>query len=795
VLFRSASLPIGATAANSGNIILDNTDKLFNIFGNSLYGKYTTPDVPFFISFDHELRKYGTSEEILLATEMYADTWTFSNSSMTAEVTLRDYSKYLQEKTVDSYVDQGITAGRAISDLMLSSGFPRRKIIFIDKYDEVVFLDKPKAYVAFNDTYEQIVDSIDSGVAHIFDHCQYLDFISPANNLTLGKSLLYSDTLSTQDESERRLTSNIESTFEPYYRQGSISESFTNLGSEDIIGNSTNSWTTEIFHFVDFDNFNQFDTEIMLIKNESAGFSQRYNYKLYYEVSGSEVTYSWGFLNTSNVEQKITAPPVDASIPHQIVVRKTGGSPNVFDLIIDGAVSATLSTSVAINTTSCPYFYIESYSGIYNQKTFVSNFSFYDYALPNQNIYNHFVSSSVALVSTYRYLYAADETYWDAMLSIATADLGMFYIDEYGIFRYEFRNFIHEDIFQKHQSSQYTFSDDVNIIEGNYVTEVQTNKISVAVKKVSVESTSTSGLWSAADGESLITGTLSSSVSPESTGVTLTSTTDPYWFNSGYIKIDDEIIRYNDISGNVLGKLERGYFGTTPSWHAAGSLVREVKYFNIVYSSKPAAAVKYPKLTNNFADVDRFSATAGSAEIIVSVSDSAPKNATYVLSGTNALTGIKDGFSLAGVAVNNSESEELVTDMASEITSNLRRYGVKELKIDNPFIQNKDYAKLIADYVLGYYKEPVRILDVQTLAVPNLQLGDLITISKFEDLGIVDEKYWVVSISMSYDGGITQNLSLRAYGDTIQRPGFTFGSTAVEYTPPPSGGGGLFPQS
>ena len=792
-----ASLPIGATAANSGNLILDNTDKLFNIFGNTLYGKYTTPDVPFFFSFDHELAKYGTSEEILLATEMYADTWTFSNSSMTAEVTLRDYSKYLQEKTVDSYVNQGITAGRAISDLMLSSGFPRRKINFIDKYDEVIFLDKPKAYVPFNDTYEQIIDSLENSVIHIFDHCQYLDFRAVPDNLTLGKSLLYSDSLSVQDESERKIIANIESTFEPYYRQGSMTESFFNLGSENIIGNSTNSWTTEIFHFVDLDNFNQLDTEIMLMKNVNTGFTERYNYKLSYEVSGSEITYSWGFLNTSNVEQKITASPVDASIPHQIVVRKTGGSPNVFDLIIDGVVSATLSTSVAINTANCIYFYISPYRAESSTKTFVSNFSFYDYALPDQNIYNHFVSSSVALISTYRYLYAADETYWDAMLSIATADIGMFYIDEYGIFRYEFRNFIHEDIFDKHQNSQYTFSDDVNIIEGNYVTEVQTNKISVAVKKVSVESTSTSGLWSASDGESLITGTLSSSISPESTGVTLTSATDPYWFNSGYIKIDDEIIRYNDISGNVLGKLERGYFGTAVSWHAAGSLVREVKYFNIVYSSKPAAAVKYPLLTNNFVDVDRFSATSGSAEIIVSVSEGAPKNATYLLSGTNALTSIKDGFSLAGVAVSNSENEELVTDMASEITSNLRRYGVKELKIDNPFIQNKDYAKLIADYVLGYYKEPVRILDIQTLAVPNLQLGDLITISKFEDLGIVNKKYWIVSISMSYDGGITQNLSLRAYGDTIQRPGFTFGSTAVEYTPPGGGGGDreYFPQS
>jgi hypothetical protein len=799
-----ASLPIGATAANNGSLVLDNTDKVFNMFGDTLYGQYTTPDVPFFISLDHELAKYGTSEEIVVASEMYSDTWTFSNSSMTTEVSLRDYSKYIQEKTVDGYVSQGITAGRAISDLMLSSGFPKRKIVFIDKYDDVIFLDQPICYIPFNDTYEELTSSAEVGApeyVYTFDHCEYISFVTTIDDLILGKSLLYSDSLSIQDESERKLTSNIESTFEPYYRQGSMSDEF--IGAiDDIFAQSTNSWTTEIFHYVDVDNFTNVGSENLLIYNSGAGFVSNH-YSLTYEVTGSQVVYSWLFLDSGSVVRKMTAAAVDASIPHHIVVRKTAGSPNLFELIIDGSVEASMTAGASLSTGGYYYFTILSSEYLPGEipldypdvQTFVSNFAIYDYALSNESIYNHFVSSSVALVSTYRYLYAADETYWDAMLSIATADLGMFYIDEYGFFRYEFRNFVHEDIFERHQISQYSFSDDTNIIEGNFVNEVQTNKISVAVKKISIDSTSTGNIWTASDGESLITGTLASSMTPESKSITLTSTTDPYWLGSGYIKIDDEIIRYAGISGSTLTGLERGYFGTSASWHPVGSLAREAKYFNIAYSSKPAAAVKYPNITNPFIDVDRFYASANSAEIILSVNKNAPRNATYVLSGTNALTSIRDIFSLAGIPVSNSSSEELVTEMSSEITSNLRRYGVKELKIDNPFIQNKDYAKLVADYVLGYYKEPVRILDMEVLAVPNLQLGDLITISKFEDLGIVDKKYWVVSSAISYDGGIRHSLSLRAYGDTIERPGFTFGSVPVEYTPPSGGGGTYFPMS
>jgi len=282
-------------------------------------------------------------------------------------------------------------------------------------------------------------------------------------------------------------------------------------------------------------------------------------------------------------------------------------------------------------------------------------------------------------------------------------------------------------------------------------------------------------------------------MTPESSSIALSSSTDPLWLGSGYVKIDDEIIRYNSISGNVLVGLERGYFGTSSSWHPAGSLVREVKYFNVTYSSSVAAGVKYPLITNDFIDIDRFSASAVSAEIIVSVNESAPKNSIFLLSGTNDLTRISDFFSLSGFVVNNAVSEELVTEVVSELTSNLRRYGVKEIKIDNPFIQNKDYAKLVADYIIGYYKEPVRILQIEVLAVPNLQLGDLITISQLEDLGVVNKQYWIASNSISYDGGVTQSLSLRAYGDTIPKPGFTFGSTPVDYVSPVEEGGGYFP--
>lgn len=775
-----ASLPIGATAANNGSLTLDNTDRVFNIFGASAYGQYAVPDVPFYISFEHNLLKYQTVEEIPLASEMYADTWSFDNSSMTVQVALRDYSKYIQEKTIAGYVGQGISAGRGIMDLMLSSGFPRRKIVYIDKYDDTIFIDNPKVYVPFNETYEQFVDT------GTLDQCQYTT-VSSFANYSIGKSLLYSEIVYVQDEVDRKSVDGLYSTFEPYYRQASKNNESSMVIPD--IAYSTESWTTEIFHYVDLSTFTSLGVETQLIKNE-AGLSDKSNYKLFFEVNGNEIVYTWAFDDTSDVEHRITSSALNVATPHQVVVRKTGGSPNKYELIIDGVIEDTMSPAVNIKNSGS-ILKISKFSLSDGTYSFYSNFSFYDYALDLPSIINHYIAASVSIIPTYRYLYASDETYWDAMLSIATADLGMFYIDEYGIFRYEYRNFIHESLFERYQNSQYNFADDTNIVSGAYISEIQTNKISVAVKKISIKSNETQQLWSASDGESLVTAELATAMSPQSISVALNSVTDPLWTPSGYVKIDDEIIKYKSINGSSLVSLERGAFGTSIAWHEAGAVAREARHYVVQFSSSPAASVKYPLLTNESITIDRFSATANSADIVISCLDNIPKNAIYLLSGTDPSTNLADYFVIAGVPVGNSSSEELLTQMSSELSSNIRRYGVKELKIENPFIQNKDYAQIVADYVLGYYKEPVRVLDMEILAVPHLQLGDLISITQFEDLGVQNKDYWVISSSINYDGGVKQNLSLRAYADTIDSPEFTFSSTPIPYTP--SGGGSFYP--
>ena len=785
-----ASLPIGATSANNGSLVLDNSSLDFNVFGDTLYGAYTTPDVPLFISLDYELPEYGITEEIVLTQEMYADTWSFDNSSMTVNVTFRDYSKYLQEKTLKGYVGQEITAGRGIMNMLLLSGFPRRKIIINDKYESSILSDDPYVYLKINES----IESITASFGKFEDQCNYVYMGDMYFNYIDGpgvcnNSLIYSEIIDVQDDTNRPNYQNILSTFEPNYKEGSYKIGLPGeariylkqiVASSDLfqpIDTTTKSWGTELFHFVDPNLSTSSGSKITIFRpnNDLAG---SVNYLLQYEYTPTQIKYYWSFYDNTNTIHTISSDWLDRTYPHLIHVRKIGGILNVYNLFIDGVKVATMSPNVTIAPITSSFGVINTFVLVDNQG-YVSNISFYNYALTDDRIIAHYISSSLVTLPTFKYIYASDQTYWDAMLNIATADLGMFYIDEYGIFNYEYRNTLHESKFDRYQNSQYNFSDSTDILNGKFVTEIQSNKVTVTINKAAVKSNTREALWTAPNNTSLVVSLLTNDLTPYSTFIQLDSTSDPIWLSSGYVKIDDEIIKYGVVNGNTLNKIERGQFGTSVDWHKSGSKAREGRYFNMIYSSNPAVDVAYPLLikggeANPDVDIDFFYSNSYYTDMFVSAKNTVASGNYYYLNGTQ--DGIDRAFEISGIPVSNSSSKELISNISTSINSNIRKYGIKELKIDNSYIQNKNYAQLVADFVIGYYTEPVKILNIEVLGVPHLQLGDLITIDNFADLGIFNKKYWIIQNDIDYDGAIKQSLSLRSYTDTIDPPPFVFGA-------------------
>jgi hypothetical protein len=806
-----ASLPIGATASNSASVVLDNTDIIFSPYSNSTYSKYVNPDTKFFLYFSHEITKTQNFEDITAAEEMYADSWSFDDSSMQVTVTLRDYSKYLQEQNIDGYISRGYSAGKSIADILMLSGFPRRKIYFEQKYVDLVFRDKPSVFF-YLDALDSSMYSPSLGDFAGFFKDEFgevlLRTVAPFRD-DFGSGLVYSDILSVQDDIKRQVDDLAIKTFEPKYRNGSASfdgilggptfyknveeSQYESLTSSDYwMDLQYSNYTTEFFHYIESPELMTVDTNYEIISLPSI-------YKvLVRKNSSSQFVYKFQSTISSTV-YTITANAVDSVNPHLITVVNsdpfgTGGGD--FRLYVDGVkASGTFGNPSVMMADVGAFLQLKCRSYYNGFKTYVSNFAYYDYVLSDQDILNHYRTSSISIVPNFKYLYAKDSTYWDAMLKIATADLGMFYINEYGDFYYEYRNTLHQNESNRYQVSQYNFSDDVNIVTGNFVTEVQTNKINVKVNKSSFDASKTEQIWSAETMESLIVSKITADISPTSNYIPLNNVDDPVWVPSGYVKIDDEIIKYSAINKKKLVNIERGMFGTTPAWHQSQSRAREARYYKVEYSASPASVVNYPAITQEqfekAVSIDYFVSNNFTAEIVVSANDpgvalTSANNIDYyfkrgdgyssviILQGQDPLSGDDNIFEISGVPVNTSQSKEVVNTLSADLADNIRRFRLKEITIDNEFIANKNYAQIVADTLIGYFSNPVKIINISCLGVPNLQLGDLITITNFDALGISNEKYWIIENKITYDGGIKQDLVLRQYSESIDNPELKF---------------------
>ena len=546
--------------------------------------------------------------------------------------------------------------------------------------------------------------------------------------------------------------------------------------------------------------------------------------------------------------------------------------------------------------------------------------AFYDRKLTSDEIDKIYVESRIEEVYEFPYLYMIEQTLWEGMLEWATADLGIFYFDEYGNFIYEYRNTLHDEALPRHSIAQYSFSDDVDIISGSRLAEVQSNRVVVTVNPITTINSDEQGIWRAEQGESLVVTKTREVIDDTRTDFLKVQTTgDPLWLKEGYFKIDDEIIGYTSKSGAKLIGLTRGMFGTTAADHGtktysfensvqgfrspyncqisrSGSQfhdgshsirvlceansetgdpdaaivtgpiekravpsvfesttftvwvysldtarqvrlghqfydrdgdavgfpdygsqslstlggwkqythtftpsgnekywspiiyinnpsdgerhfideltidpvrpkVREVRFYDIEYDQAPAIKVKTPFITAEIFEkralTESFKADAFTAEVLVSATERAGVGDTVLLEGVDPTTDLEYAFAIAGIPLVEESDTDEVEEEASELESAIRRHKVKELTIENRFIQNKVYAKVIADHLIEHFKNPVPVMNMSTTGVPHLQLGDRIEISAFDQLDINGIEFWILETSIQYDGGLQQSFTLR----------------------------------
>lgn len=926
------TLPIGHNETNTLDITFDNTTGDYSPYSGGTYSDFVVPDVRFDVSFSWE----GASDEVLQGT-FFADSWSLSSNDMTAQASCRDLSKRFEETTDEQGVFfQDISAGRAITTYARKNGVPGRLVDFYDNHTLTVSRDSPISLWELGklvDSDGEIVETVETDGDDDFTGNYVLDAYGDWNGATIH--------VATVDGAGFRpgaagIISSVPDSMSGYF-PGDTADSGLNI-ADDAAFDLDSSWSIE---FVAKPLAIPSTNASVIIAKGNSSFTNT-NYIVALSTSGffGVSVYNGGVLTTQNS----SVPVVVGNVYH--VVAAYDGSAGTLTIWVNGVSDQSTGLSAACTANSeiirVGYLY-DSGDTTWSYNGYLQNLAIFNYALDASTVAKHHVAAFIDNVKQFPYLYSIQATVLDAMIEWSTADLGVFYFGPDGTFHYDYRNTLHDTVLDQYATSQYDFADDTNIIDGAHEVELQSNKIKIEVNNITSINSDTQTIWRAEDNESLAVTGLRAELGKYATTVSVNNTSRPAWKKTGFIKIDDEIMSYDGITGTEFLNLERGLFGTSPALHngdfswtfedsdfgwegrtdwtqancvvkrtedeartgsasllvkskirgedmdvvdedsettglweemgpcsprgteaievfrstsytasaytkagtqtaltrlrlvwfdkngnfisnetgtgATNSLagwtqitvtgtspsnakyaavrvlfgdpgsdfsdvdwndihyiddvtlpgarckVREVREYDIEFDNSPAVGVKYPLLTaadfENRAEIDIFEYDHFTAHIVVSATKSAAIKDVVYLEGTDPLTDLNYYFAIAGIPLIEKRGSDSVESATTELSDYARRFGFKELTITNKFIQDKEYAQEIADWLIQYYENPVPIISLTVTGVPHLELGDRVTITSLDQLGITDLDYWVMNNSISYDGGINQTLELR----------------------------------
>ena len=402
----------------------------------------------------------------------------------------------------------------------------------------------------------------------------------------------------------------------------------------------------------------------------------------------------------------------------------------------------------------------------------IDEYAIYKRCLTPEEITGRYISSQVEYVAIFPYLYSEQEHLRGAIDEITLADLGRFYIDEEGYGRYEHYNRLFEPSINQHAVKQYDFSDTTNILDSNLNVQIQTNKVVVKISSISKLSDQPETLWSADDGVSLGVVRLQTEILTDTTGIRVSTTNNPVFANVGFLAFSKgnqtEIVKYGSKSDNFFLDVERGKFGTPILDEVPiDTKIREVRYYEVTYDKKPAVTVLSPIATGiiddepNTIDILKFENNPYTARVIVSASANVAYDTHVYLQGEDPRTNIVSGFAIYGIPVISVQNTVQVTEKKESLSENIRKYGLKELTIESPYITSEEHAQKMAKFIIDKVSDPVPIITIETMCVPKIQLGDRIRIASLDAFDITNQDYWVISQEFSYSESISQSLTLR----------------------------------
>jgi hypothetical protein len=90
------------------------------------------------------------------------------------------------------------------------------------------------------------------------------------------------------------------------------------------------------------------------------------------------------------------------------------------------------------------------------------------------------------------------------------------------------------------------------------------------------------------------------------------------------------------------------------------------------------------------------------------------------------------------------------------------RRGEEEIIVDSTFIQSEEHAERISDWIVERWSSPIKIVAVESIVDPRIQLGDVASID-FSDLNFSPEanRFHVIDVSTSVGASMSMSVTLR----------------------------------
>jgi hypothetical protein len=196
-----------------------------------------------------------------------------------------------------------------------------------------------------------------------------------------------------------------------------------------------------------------------------------------------------------------------------------------------------------------------------------------------------------------------------------------------------------------------------------------------------------------------------------------------------------------------------------------GTTVREIYKASVKFESRPSYPIKWSVGANN------------SVSILGSTRSNFASEA-YVLNNTTTTVPLSDGNTSSMYLIGNTLADSGTLEYT---TDDFADYVTKEPVIfESQWIQNEAAAKDLAEWIKLEVVNRGKVVNITTFGNPLLSLGDIVTINyPFQGFNGT-EKFIVISIEHSYDGGLETTVTCRLISGTVST--ISEGSVAMPST-------------